>query len=249
MKNVLMLDFDGTLAPFSADRNNVHLYPGVLDVLQEIADQGQTRIVFVTGRKAEELDHLLNFRGWSEIWGEHGLERRTPDGATELRDQHLADDPVARVTTALEEAGLAEHLEQKKGGVAVHWSGVPAERREKIRHLAITSLLRNLGADTSCRFMNFQDGLEFRFSTRNKGDAVREELLALQPGRRVAYLGDDITDEAAFEAIEGAGDSVLVRTRYRPTMARKWLKPPEELIAYLQKWRDVDGGADGPNQG
>jgi trehalose-6-phosphatase len=89
--------------------------------------------------------------------------------------------------------------------------------------------------------MNFQDGLEFRFSQRNKGDAVREVLKAVQPGAKIAYLGDDITDEAAFEALEGAGDSVLVRSRYRPTAARRWLKPPEELITYLERWRDENG--------
>jgi trehalose-phosphatase len=242
MKNLLMLDFDGTLAPFSQERHNVRIYPGVLELLRDIADRGRTELVFVTGRRAEELDRLLSFRGWREIWGEHGLERRTPDGATELKGQELSGGPVDRALAVLTASGLAEHIEQKKGGVAIHWSGLPQERKQQVRHLAITSLLRSLRPDTSCRFMNFQDGLEFRFSSRTKGDAVREILQAARPAAKIAYLGDDITDETAFEAMEGAGESVLVRTKYRPTLAKRWLRPPEELIAYLEKWREEDGG-------
>ena len=241
MKNLLMLDFDGTLAPFSPERNNARLYPGVLEVLRDIAERGRTEVIFVTGRKAEELDRLLSFRGWTEIWGEHGLERRTRDGATELKDRELRGGPVDRLLAALAKAGLAEQVEQKKGGVAVHWSGLPAERQRQVRHLAITTLLQTLRPDTSCRFMNFQDGLEFRFSPRTKGDAVREILQSAQPPAKVAYLGDDITDEPAFEAMQGAGDSVLVRANYRPTLAKRWLRPPEELISYLERWRDEDG--------
>jgi hypothetical protein len=31
--------------------------------------------------------------------------------------------------------------------------------------------------------------------------------------------------------------SVLVRNEFRPTSADLWLKPPEELVAFLEHWR------------
>jgi trehalose 6-phosphate phosphatase len=49
-------------------------------------------------------------------------------------------------------------------------------------------------------------------------------------------LGDDTTDESAFQAINGRGLSVLVRPRYRATAAEAWLKPPDEVFDLLQRW-------------
>ena len=53
----------------------------------------------------------------------------------------------------------------------------------------------------------------------------------------VAYLGDDRTDEDAFEAIAGKGLGVLVRPERRPTAAEVWLKPPGELLDFLDQWQ------------
>jgi trehalose 6-phosphate phosphatase len=55
-------------------------------------------------------------------------------------------------------------------------------------------------------------------------------------------LGDDLTDEDAFQVLEGRGLSILVRAAYRETIARAWLRPPQELIAFLEQWRSDVGG-------
>jgi trehalose 6-phosphate synthase/trehalose 6-phosphate phosphatase len=55
----------------------------------------------------------------------------------------------------------------------------------------------------------------------------------------VAYLGDDLTDEAAFSAVNracGPHLSVLVRSKHRATAAEAWLKPPAELRTFLERW-------------
>ncbi|MGH9571319.1 MAG: hypothetical protein ACRD4F_16865, partial [Candidatus Angelobacter sp.] len=57
-----------------------------------------------------------------------------------------------------------------------------------------------------------------------------------------AYLGDDLTDEDAFQAINGRGLSVLVRPAWRSTTAQAWLRPPGELIQFLNDWIHACGG-------
>ena len=55
----------------------------------------------------------------------------------------------------------------------------------------------------------------------------------------VAFLGDDLTDEAAFRAVRQAGKrslSVLVRQQGRETDADIWLRPPAELKGFLEQW-------------
>ena len=51
-----------------------------------------------------------------------------------------------------------------------------------------------------------------------------------------AYLGDDLTDEDAFGAIKGKGMGVLVRTELRATAADLWIRPPDELLRFLELW-------------
>jgi trehalose-6-phosphatase len=58
----------------------------------------------------------------------------------------------------------------------------------------------------------------------------------MDPGTPIAYLGDDITDEKAFQAVNHRGLSVLVRPRWRRTLAQLWLKPPDAVLDLLKRW-------------
>jgi len=54
-RSVLLLDYDGTLAPFQRERNHAYPYPGVSGLVREIIETGRTRVAFITGRRAHEL--------------------------------------------------------------------------------------------------------------------------------------------------------------------------------------------------
>ena len=63
----------------------------------------------------------------------------------------------------------------------------------------------------------------------------------------MAYLGDDQTDEDAFRAVGDIGEkglSVLVRTHVRETAADVWIKPPQQLIEFLENWLLASGGTE-----
>src|SRR6185437_15422137 len=48
---VLLLDYDGTLAPFTPDREHAFPYPGIPELISRIVRAG-TRVVLVSGRAA-----------------------------------------------------------------------------------------------------------------------------------------------------------------------------------------------------
>jgi trehalose-phosphatase len=77
---------------------------------------------------------------------------------------------------------------------------------------------------------------------RDKGFVVDTVLREMDTDTVAAYLGDDLTDEDAFKAINGRGLPVLVRGEFRPTAARCWLKPADELLAFLRRWQEACGG-------
>ena len=78
--SLLLLDYDGTLAPFRTDRFKARPWKGVRELLAEIQAQGRSRMVAITGRPAAEIAPLLRLDPPLEVWGLHGAERLYPDG-------------------------------------------------------------------------------------------------------------------------------------------------------------------------
>jgi trehalose 6-phosphate phosphatase len=251
----LLLDYDGTLAPFRVDRFQALPWAGVRDLLNQIQNQGCTRIAVVTGRPAIEILPLLGVEPAPEVWGLHGAEHIHPDGRRELEEispeirtrlDELAEQ-LRRNSTGDLRGGL---IEEKPNAIAMHWRGVPLARA-KIIERGTRVLFEPLAQMDGLSLLEFEAGLELR-AGRDKGAAVTailEETAGPNPHRdahRAAYpaafLGDDLTDEAAFRAIknygssEGYGLGILVRNQLRPTAADIWLRPPGELRDFLKRW-------------
>jgi trehalose 6-phosphate phosphatase len=118
-RSVLLLDYDGTLAPFEVDRQKAMPYAGVSNLLQQIIDSGRTRMVIVTGRDAREISQFLRLRPMPEIWGSHGLQRLLPDGTCEMPE--IPADVAEVLDDArrwLDYQGLHDLAEIKPGSIA-----------------------------------------------------------------------------------------------------------------------------------
>jgi len=237
--SILLLDYDGTLAPFHADRHLAYPYPGVVPVLESILNSGRSRVVIITGRPVAEIGPLLKPLDRIEISGSHGLEHLLADGT--YQQLPITPETAASLSQAeswLIGAGLAERVETKPGGIAVHWRGMSAGVVESIRMRAHKAL-SPFAAQSGLKQLEFEEGLELRVAHPDKGDAVRSILRDSDDTMRAAFLGDDFTDEDAFRALDVSQLSVLVRPEYRETHAGLWLRPPDELVDFLQQWRNA----------
>jgi trehalose 6-phosphate phosphatase len=235
-RSLLMLDFDGTLAPFRRDRKNAVPYPGVVSILQEILSVGNTRIVIISGRDVTETVPLLSIKPHPEVWGLHGLQRLKADGSVELSElDESTVEALAAAEAWLRSENLLDTAELKTGSIAVHWRGVPDSEAQAVRDhvlLGWTKIAERFGSD----LMDFDGGVEIRSPRVNKGTAVRTILKEMEANAPAAYLGDDNTDEDAFRAINGRGLSILARPEWRSTAAKIWLRPPDELLDLLNGW-------------
>ena len=235
-RSLLLLDYDGTLAPFRKERNQAFPYPGVAPVLQEILGNGRTRVVIVSGRDAMETVRLLDLDPIPEIWGLHGSQRLKPDGTAQ--DPHLDEDTLAALAAAdqwLSYQQLRHMAEFKTGSIAIHWRDLGEREADSIRGRVLLGWI-HIAQEAGLDLLEFDGGVEIRAATSDKGDAVRSLLSEMSPNTPAAYLGDDSTDERAFRAINGRGLSVLVRPQWRQTAAQLWLKPPKELLEFLTRW-------------
>jgi trehalose 6-phosphate phosphatase len=234
---LLLLDYDGTLAPFRVDRFKARPWAGVRELLTRIQSDTRTRIVVVTGRPAAEIVPLLGLERPPEVWGLHGSERLRPDGRREL--ESLAPAVRAGLDEAraqLQNDAAGGLLEEKPNAVAMHWRGV-APQKAKVIATKTRAVFEPLVRREGLVLLEFEAGLELR-AGRDKGHVVKALLDETADGgsHSAAYLGDDITDEAAFRAIKGRGLAVLVKRNHRTTSADVWLRPPEELRAFFGRW-------------
>jgi trehalose 6-phosphate phosphatase len=240
-ERILLLDYDGTLAPFTTERDKAVPYPEVVPVLEGIIACG-TRVVLITGRSARELAELAGLQPRPEIWGSHGAEHLGSDGNYTLASG-LAPyrEGLEMAAACLQGKGFDQHIECKPGGVALHWRGMSRPEASKLKSQVLQRWLPLL-LQHRLKLLEFDGGVELRAPGFNKGDAVRTILAETAPHAALAYLGDDTTDEDAFEALRGKGLTILVRPETRSTAAEIWLQPPKELVQFLQDWLRTCGG-------
>jgi trehalose 6-phosphate phosphatase len=201
-------DFDGVLAPFVADPMQARALDGTLEDLTALAELPRTHTAVVSGRDLDVLTTLTDLPAGSRVTriGSHGAQSSRDD-----TDDALSEDQSAlleRLTTDLH--GVIDRhpgvrLEFKPKATVLHTRG----EDQAVADAAVTSALEVAGRHTGVTVLRGKDVVEMSVVTADKGTALmalRDEVGAAA----VAYFGDDVTDEHAFEVMGDADISVKV---------------------------------------
>ena len=236
--SLLLLDYDGTLAGFRVDRFQSRPWAGVRELLARIQRKGRTHIVVLTGRPPQEIAPMLALEQPIEVWGLHGAERLYTDGRREMEETAPATQArLDELRRHLRRDALGGLFEDKPNAAVMHWRGHSPSKIRLIEQRT-RELFEPLAQTEGLALLQFEAGLELR-TGRDKGGAVRAIMQETDNGAPVTYLGDDLTDESAFLAVNQARAphlSVLVRRQWRNTAADVWLRPPAELRSFLERW-------------
>lgn len=207
---VVFFDFDGTLSEIADHPGAATLVEGAGEALRALA--AQCPVTVVSGRDVGDVRERVNVDG---VWyaGSHGFELAAPDGTTH---EHAA---AAGVVGALARAAdrLAETLseisgvvlERKHFGITVHYRHVnPFDVERVIR------TVRELGRSEGLRVTAGRKVVELRPSM-DAGTTLTwllERIAGADPGAVLPiYIGDDISDEDAFDAVQFDGVGIVVR--------------------------------------
>ncbi len=205
-------DFDGTLSEIVDDPDAARPVAGATTALQKLA--ARCPVAVLSGRDLADVTRRVGVPG---IWyaGSHGFELTAPDGT------HHQNDAAAAAIPVLERAAgeLRERLgsipgvmvEHKRFGVAVHYRNAA---RDRIGEVA--AAVRAAGRRSALRVTTGREVIELRPDVDwDKGKTLRWVLEHLhRPGSGALtpiYLGDDITDEDAFDVVRDGGVPILVR--------------------------------------
>jgi trehalose 6-phosphate phosphatase len=243
----VFFDFDGTLSDIVENPNSARLVDGAADALTSLT--AHCPVAILSGRDLADVRQRIGLPG---IWyaGSHGFELTGPDGAHHQNAEAAASIPV------LAEAGaaLADQLgnlpgvvvENKRFGVAVHYRNAP---RDQVGEVA--AAVRRAGQRTSLRVTTGREVIELRPNVNwDKGKTLRWVIDHIrsdeQPGPLLPiYLGDDITDEDAFDAVRNDGIGIVVRhgdDGDRATAARYALDNPDRAREFTERLADQLAG-------
>jgi len=228
-RSVVILDFDGSLAPIVDDPADAAPLPGAVDALAALV-QRIGRVAVVSGRPVEFLRSVLPVDGLVLV-GQYGVERL--DGATVVTDPGVPGWAEAVEAAATEaEAALPGLYVERKGAVAaaLHW------RRAPELEAAAVDLGRRLAARHGLALEPGRLTLELRAPVEvDKGTATA----ALAADAHAALVaGDDRGDLAAFAALSQLQERGRLRHALR--IAVRSPEAPGELL------RQADHQVDGP---
>ncbi|MCL8208902.1 MAG: trehalose-phosphatase [Actinomycetia bacterium] len=235
---VWALDFDGTLVPFADHPAAVRLPDPVRRDLGRLPSRGMPVLV-LSGRSRADLATFFGPDFPGDLVGNHGL-----DWPPDLAPPDVPPAPPAVWRRRLDELlrPWPEAWVEDKGATwAVHWRAVPQHRQDAVR----TALAQFAAAldkpDFAARFGNHV--LDIFPAAANKGRALKrwlERRVGTDWPRAVLVVavGDDLTDEDMFAAVEGRGLGIIVGAR-APTRASLRLSGPEAVAALLRSFAEA----------
>ncbi|MGC9351188.1 MAG: trehalose-phosphatase, partial [Sulfurovum sp.] len=232
---VFYFDYDGTLTPIVSHPQDAHLSESMKTMLMKLSNQ--CTVAVISGRGLGDIKSRIGIKGIYYA-GSHGFEIEGPGIKMEY-ESALAfiedlDALEAELKSVLEDVEGA-FVERKKFSIALHYRNVSNAELPLIEKAAEESLHRypKLRKTFGKKVYELQPDLEW-----NKGRAIEwlgDALMVNNKGSKIVYIGDDITDEDAFSAIQGYGIGILVdgdKARY--TSAHYRLENVEAVPRFLE---------------
>lgn len=195
-----LLDVDGTLIDIGPSPFEVDVPDSLKDSLLKLYELSGGALALVSGRPIRDLDMLFAPLRLPSVGG-HGAELRLSDAAVSRIDD-LPDDMRRHLISAVM-PGTGVEYEDKGYSVALHYRKAP-QQEERLRAHVAASRAAFPAIDTEV--LPGKAMVEVKRPGINKGDGVRS-VMAHEPfaGRMPVFIGDDVTDEAAFSAMPEFG--------------------------------------------
>lgn len=230
----LFLDYDGTLTPIVSSPEKAILSLEMRE--RVVAATKHLTVAIVSGRATDDVRLKVNIDNIFYA-GSHGFEIVFPDGSIKINQEAQAMQPVIdSVFDALKKnlshihGALVEHV---KYTISAHYRLVAQKDLEEFKGI-VEKVLQNkncLRMNSGKKVFEIRPDIDW-----DKGKAVRWIMKSLnfQRDKHIAfYIGDDTTDEDAFEVMQEGGVGVLVSDVKKQSKAQYCIKDPSEVLVLL----------------
>ena len=236
----VFFDYDGTLTPIVEDPDDATLTPAARAAIERLAEL--CTVAVVSGRDLDDVRGMVDIPG-IHYAGSHGFDILTSTGESIQKGRGFLpslDEAESELAPRLDDVGGAR-IERKRFAIAVHFrrvddTDVPDVEAAVDAVMAEHDDLRKTGGK---RIFELRPDLDW-----HKGEALRFLLETLELDRDDVipmYLGDDVTDEDAFRAIDDDGIGLVVRGEddQRPTAADYAFADTEEVRVFVEELAEM----------
>ena len=228
---LILLDYDGTLSPFTKMPEDAVPSEQLLDLLRRMSADKRNKVVINSGRNHQILDKW--FDGLPlDFAAEHGVFYKD-DGVwhRHIMEKIIWDEEILEIIQHTIEKTPRSHLEQKDAALVWHYRNVDVWLAELRSQQLVNALIG------PCSRLNLQivpgnKIVEIKSPDYNKGSEVIRRL-EKETYDFVLAIGDDTTDEDMFRALPPYGISIKVGS-FSP--AAKYRIPLQSsVIPFLNK--------------
>lgn len=232
-RRVLLLDYDGTLMPFSDDPARVAPDERLRTLLRQLGGNARTEVAVVSGRDRATLEAWLGDLP-VDLVAEHGIWYRDRAVRTWMLEEPVDDDwkeTVRPVLADFVDRTPGSLLEEKDYSLVWHYRMCSQELAER-RVIEVKNALGEGLADRGLSLMDGNKVVEVKPRGVDKGHAAHRWFRDHGFDFMLA-AGDDRTDEDVFEA--APADAWTIKIGDGPTRARFALKNSSEMRALLEE--------------
>lgn len=231
--SALFLDVDGTLVPLAPSPDDVFFAPELKQLLANLYEATHQALCLVSGRDQRSLERLCSHLSLPLI-GCHGATCYVP-----ILDQNWTA-PINHAQHHCLQQRCAEwcqgktglKLERKSHAIAIHYRQQPQAKPLVQRYLSHLAQQHPDYALLTGKYV-----FELRHASVSKATGIAQ-LMQQSPfqHKRPIMVGDDYTDEVAFEWVNRhQGLSIHIGTQ-GSTCAQYTLPTPQALLKQLHEW-------------
>lgn len=230
---LLLLDYDGVLAPITRLPEQAFPTAEVLDLLEKLAADTRNTCVVISGRHHSTLEDWLG-KLPLDLAAEHGAQRKQAGGQWEMAVAVASlawKNEVRKVLQPYAAELDGAFTEEKPAAVGLHYRAVSDQRRAAAAMDRLVRELEPLAERYSLRILHGKKVVEVIPGNVDKGSAARFWLDKKQ-WPFILAAGDDVTDEMLFQAVPAEAWSVKVGDG--ATAARTRVASQPEFIRLLE---------------
>jgi len=245
-KIILFLDYDGTLTPIAQSPLQAVLSPINKELLERLVEIPVFHVVIISGRTLADVKQMVGVKGIFYI-GNHGWEIEGSSMHFESLIPVHVSSMMARIKYELitQLSGIQGIFVEDKGvTLSVHYRLVGRGKEFLVRkifeYVCMPYQRQNeIKVHAGKKVFELRPPVEW-----DKGKAAlwllrKQEILYGKGNVLPVYIGDDSTDEDAFEALKDKGITAFVGSPKRFSAARYYLAQPREVTELLK--HIVDG--------
>lgn len=228
--HALFLDFDGTLTEMAPRPEAVRVASGLVPTLSALVSHLDGALAIVTGRRESDIDEFLSPLTLP-MASEHGAQYRLADGSRPAVPAPALG-PVAEAMHALAAQHPGLLVEAKRASIALHYRQAP-----HLEDLCRNAVVRAMHGVDGVELLQGKCVLEVKPRGIHKGQAIADFMQhAPFAGRIPVFVGDDVTDEAGFAAVQALG-GWSIKVGEGPTLAQHRCMTPAALRGWLSAAR------------